>query len=71
MKVSTSNTVEEVELQDAYAAAWAEWAEEDAEIWDRTAGDGIVERPPRYSLAVRFVCIRVFGSLLNGPGGEK
>ena len=43
MKVSTSNTVEEVELQDAYAAAWAEWAEEDAEIWDRTAGDGIVE----------------------------
>lgn len=43
MKVSTRKTDEEVELQDAYAAAWAEWAEEDAEIWDRTAGDGIVE----------------------------
>ena len=43
MKISTSITDEEVDLMDDYAPAWAEWAEEEAEIWDRTAGDGIVE----------------------------
>ena len=31
------------QLADDYASAWAEWAEEDAEAWDRTAGDGIAE----------------------------
>ena len=31
------------QLADDYAAAWAEWAGEDAEAWDLTAGDGIAE----------------------------
>ena len=31
------------QLADDYASAWAEWPEEDAEAWDRTASDGIAE----------------------------
>ncbi|MFJ7268061.1 ribbon-helix-helix domain-containing protein [Streptomyces sp. NPDC099050] len=31
-------------LEKEYLAAWDEWYEsEDAELWDRTAGDGIVD----------------------------
>ncbi|UUU33909.1 hypothetical protein JIX56_30955 [Streptomyces sp. CA-210063] len=30
-----------------YAAAFEEWAaSEDAELWDRTSGDGLDEEPP-------------------------
>jgi Arc/MetJ-type ribon-helix-helix transcriptional regulator len=29
------------DMEDAYAAAWAEWEDgDDAELWDATAGDG-------------------------------
>lgn len=32
------------ELEEAYAAAWAEWeASEDATLWDAASGDGIVD----------------------------
>jgi Arc/MetJ-type ribon-helix-helix transcriptional regulator len=35
-----------VSLEHAYAAAWDEWeAGEDAVLWDRTVGDGIVDAP--------------------------
>ena len=36
------------ELGVAYEGAWAEWsADDDSEPWDRTAGDGLVNDPPR------------------------
>ena len=44
MKPNFSLTVEEARLRDEYAAAWTEWAGEDAEAWDRTAADGIASR---------------------------
>jgi Arc/MetJ-type ribon-helix-helix transcriptional regulator len=32
------------EMEDAYATAWDEWAaSEDAQLWDRTTGDGIAD----------------------------
>jgi Arc/MetJ-type ribon-helix-helix transcriptional regulator len=32
----------ESRLEDDYTAAWAEWDEsEDAQLWDRTTGDGV------------------------------
>ena len=32
------------QLGDAYAAAWAEWsAEDDAQAWDSTVGDGLTD----------------------------
>lgn len=32
------------ELEDAYAAAWREWAEsDDAPLWDRATGDGVAD----------------------------
>jgi antitoxin MazE9 len=32
------------ELEDSYAAAFTEWeADEDARLWDRTAGDGLTD----------------------------
>lgn len=35
-------TLRDLQLQDAYAQAFAEWeGTEDAELWDRTTGDGI------------------------------
>jgi Arc/MetJ-type ribon-helix-helix transcriptional regulator len=36
----------ESELEDAYEAAFDEWAEsEDSKVWDRTAGDGLTDAP--------------------------
>ena len=36
------------ELGVAYEQAWAEWSTAgDAELWDRTAGDGLVTDAPR------------------------
>ena len=36
------------ELGAAYEAAWDEWsATRDAELWDRSAGDGLVTDAPR------------------------
>ncbi|MGY1500882.1 ribbon-helix-helix domain-containing protein [Streptomyces sp. QTS52] len=33
-------------LEEEYLAAWDEWyASEDAELWDRTVGDGISDEP--------------------------
>ncbi|HEY4019237.1 MAG TPA: antitoxin [Pseudonocardiaceae bacterium] len=29
------------QLADAYAAAWDEWAADDAQLWDTTVGDGL------------------------------
>jgi Arc/MetJ-type ribon-helix-helix transcriptional regulator len=29
------------QLADNYEAAWGEWAAEDAQLWDATAGDGL------------------------------
>lgn len=32
------------QLEDAYAAAWDEWASsDDAELWDTTVGDGLTD----------------------------
>ena len=33
-----------VELADSYAAAWSEWDETDAEAWDGTVADGLIDR---------------------------
>ena len=36
----------DAELEDAYAAAWDEWAASgDAAAWDATAADGLVDAP--------------------------
>lgn len=34
------------ELGDAYAAAWADWAEGDEALWDATSADGLDEPNP-------------------------
>jgi Arc/MetJ-type ribon-helix-helix transcriptional regulator len=32
-----------VELSDDYAAAWQEWSATEADLWETTVGDGLVE----------------------------
>ena len=32
-----------MELTDDYAAAWAEWHDDDSGAWDPTSGDGLVD----------------------------
>ena len=32
---------EDVTFLDAYESAWAEWQDEDQQLWDATASDGL------------------------------
>jgi Arc/MetJ-type ribon-helix-helix transcriptional regulator len=35
----------QMRLEHAYAEAWREWDDSDAEFWDATSADGIVDAP--------------------------